>query len=420
MPSVFSFASPALHCLPAAMGTTLALHSPLAPTSHHFSSSFSLRNGRRLLRNVSIQSYIWTSKLQAQPGLLSDGFSLKERATSSGVAVKCAQEKAAATVSRPAFTQEEFEAFLVNLQSSICDEAATADGSGKMFGFDKWQRGADPSNGYGITRVLEGGDLLEKAAANVSIVRGSLSEARAKAMSARGRGVEAGASYFAGALSLVFHPRNPYVPTFRSDIRYFVVEGSQGWFGGGADLTPCYLFEEDARSFHAFYKSICDKYSPSLYEESKAACDAYFYIPARKEHRGTGGIFFDDLETFQKDSDQTANGGASEEPDTDAVFAFVRDVAQGFMPSYLPLANRRRTIAHGEAERQWQLLRRGRYLEFNLLYDRGVKFGLDGGRIESIMVSAPPLVAWKYDVAPEPGSREAELVKILQNPRSWT
>lgn len=122
MPSVFSFASPALHCLPAAMGTTLALHSPLAPTSHHFSSSFSLRNGRRLLRNVSIQSYIWTSKLQAQPGLLSDGFSLKERATSSGVAVKCAQEKAAATVSRPAFTQEEFEAFLVNLQSSICDE----------------------------------------------------------------------------------------------------------------------------------------------------------------------------------------------------------------------------------------------------------------------------------------------------------
>ncbi|KAG0603043.1 hypothetical protein M758_10G061500 [Ceratodon purpureus] len=314
-----------------------------------------------------------------------------------------------------AFTQEGFEAFLVNLQSSICDEAAAADGSGKVFGLDKWQRGEDASNGYGITRVLEGGDLLEKAAANVSIVRGHLSEARAKAMSARGRGVDAGASYFAGALSLVFHPCSPYVPTFRSDIRYFAVEGSPGWFGGGADLTPCYLFEEDARRFHTFYKSICDKYSSNLYEQSKAACDAYFYIPARKEHRGTGGIFFDDLESFQKSGDHI-----EKEPDTDAVFSFVKDVAEGFMPSYLPIANLRRTLAYGEAERQWQLLRRGRYLEFNLLYDRGVKFGLDGGRIESIMVSAPPLVAWKYDIVPEAGSREAELLKILQKPRSWT
>jgi len=199
------------------------------------------------------------------------------------------------------------------------------------------------------------------------------------------------------------------------------VEGSRGWFGGGADLTPSYLFEQDARDFHTFYKTICDKYSNTLYEESKAACDKYFYIPARKEHRGTGGIFFDDLESFQiNKGDQTENMGDPEEADTDAVFSFVRDVAEGFMPSYLPIANLRRTLAYGEAERQWQLLRRGRYLEFNLLYDRGVRFGLDGGRIESIMVSAPPLVAWKYNVVPEQGSREAELLKVLQKPQSWT
>ncbi|KAL3689130.1 hypothetical protein R1sor_015439 [Riccia sorocarpa] len=343
------------------------------------------------------------------------------------------------------FTKERFEAFLLRMQESICTTAAEADGSGKAFCEDRWQRSEDPSSGYGITRVLEGGNLLEKAAANVSIVRGQLSEARAKAgvindsylfalfcstfsqsenvlggvctkqaMTGRGRAVESGTNYFAGALSLVFHTRHPFVPTFRSDIRYFEVEGGGGWFGGGADLTPSYLFEEDAKFFHGYYKAVCDRYDPVLYEQSKAACDAYFYIPARREHRGIGGIFFDDLENFQQQEDSGLEACRS------MVFSFVKDVAEGFMPSFLPIAERRRCMAYGEREREWQLLRRGRYLEFNLLYDRGVKFGLDGGRFESIMVSAPPLIAWRYNVVPELNSLEAELLEVLKTPRHWT
>ncbi|CAM6039535.1 unnamed protein product [Sphagnum compactum] len=327
----------------------------------------------------------------------------------------CALRPAVRAQEFAAFTEENFEAFLLNAQSSICEEAAAADGSGKVFVFDKWQRGEDAANGYGITRVMEGGDLLEKAAVNVSIVRGHLSESRAKSMSGRGQAVEVGARYFAGALSLVFHPCNPFVPTFRSDIRYFKVDGGHGWFGGGADLTPCYLFEDDVREFHTFYKEVCDKYESGFYDKCKMACDAYFYIPARKEHRGTGGIFFDDLETF---SDYEVNGLCK--PQRDDVFSFVRELAEGFMPSYLPIAKRRHVMDYGERERQWQLLRRGRYLEFNLLYDRGVKFGLDGGRIESIMVSAPPLVAWKYNVVPEAGTDENKLLQVLQEPQTWT
>ncbi|KAG6556608.1 hypothetical protein Mapa_001549 [Marchantia paleacea] len=315
---------------------------------------------------------------------------------------------------QPAFSREGFEEFLLNMQESICVTAAEADGSGRTFCEDRWQRSKDPKSGYGITRVLEGGDLLEKAGANVSIVRGQLSEARAKAMSGRGRGVESGAQYFAGALSLVFHSRHPFVPTFRSDIRYFEVEGGGGWFGGGADLTPSYLFEEDAEFFHEYYKAVCDRYDPTLYQQSKAACDAYFYIPARKEHRGIGGIFFDDLESFQQYEDSGLLASRS------AVFSFVKDVAEGFMASYLPIAQKRRYLSYREEHRQWQLLRRGRYLEFNLLYDRGVKFGLDGGRFESIMVSAPPLIAWRYDVCVDAHTAEAELLDVLKSPRQWT
>eukprot|EP00271_Cylindrocystis_brebissonii_P001228 TRINITY_DN11554_c0_g1_i1.p1 TRINITY_DN11554_c0_g1~~TRINITY_DN11554_c0_g1_i1.p1 ORF type:complete len:488 (-),score=61.88 TRINITY_DN11554_c0_g1_i1:388-1773(-) len=367
------------------------------------------------------------------------------------------------------FSQEEFEAYLLKMQERICHEAAHADGSGAEFGYDKWQRGEDPSAGYGITRVLEDGDLLEKAAANVSIVRGNLSPARAQAMSGRGRGVDAGAPYFAGALSLVFHPRNPYVPTFRADIRYFEVAGRAGWFGGGADLTPCYLFPDDAIQFHEFYRDICRAYDPSLYMKCKDLCDEYFFIKARKEHRGVGGIFFDDMEglpeeavtlpsadskggailgkevsrqgarekregSYAQDRRREDDDGRAESTDTGsaaategisgsqnaaAAYSFVRQVCEGFMPSFLPIAERRRTIAYGERERQWQLMRRGRYLEFNLLYDRGVRFGLDGGRVESIMVSAPPLIAWKYNRIPSPGSEEAALLEVLKTPRDW-
>lgn len=330
----------------------------------------------------------------------------------------------------PSFSKEEYEAFLLRTQERICNEMALVDGSGKHFCIDKWSRGQDSSNGYGITRVIEDGNLLEKGAVNVSIVHGQLSEARAKAMSVRRQGLETGCHYFAGALSLVFHPQNPYVPTFRADVRYFEIEGGSGWFGGGADLTPYYLDIEDAKYFHRFLKQICDRYNASFYSQCKSQCDAYFYIPARKQHRGIGGIFFDDLEYFDEQSDTgnkllDTNGKVIDIPEKseisgrDKAFEFVKELADGFTSSFLPIANKSRFLEYGERQKVWQLLQRGRYLEFNLLYDRGIKFGLDGGRMESIMVSAPPLVAWKYNAAPEIGSPEDELLKVLCKPCEW-
>ena len=274
-----------------------------------------------------------------------------------------------------------FADYVIDLQARICAAAEEADGKGKFI-YDRWERGE--GKGFGITRVLEGGNLWEKAACSVSIVRGELSEDRAAAMSSRGRAAEAGQAYAAAACSLVFHSASPMVPTFRADVRHFQIEGQDGWYGGGADLTPYYLYDEDAEAFHAFYKEVCDKHDPTAYGRFKQWCDDYFFIPARQEHRGVGGIFFDDLIELHAGGDP---------------LPLVKEVGEGFMPSYLPIAEKRRDLPFSEAQRQWQLVRRGRYLEFNLLYDRGVRFGLDGqGRTESVMVSAPPLIAWKYDV----------------------
>ncbi|KAK3236450.1 hypothetical protein CYMTET_53418 [Cymbomonas tetramitiformis] len=310
----------------------------------------------------------------------------------------------------------EFEDFVQAVQEDICTEVAAFDGSGKSFIHDKWDRPA--GGGFGITRVLQDGNLLEKAAANVSIVKGVLTPARAQAMTSRGRIVdpEGGQEYSAAALSLVFHSASPMVPTFRADVRCFQVEGGETWFGGGADLTPYYLFDSDASEFHGFWKKTCDGYDESLYPAYKTWCDEYFYIPARKEHRGVGGIFFDDLTNGGGPASE--NGGDARVKCDDAQ-SFTQQVASSLMPSYLPIAERRRSMDYGEEQRRWQLLRRGRYLEFNLLYDRGVRFGLDGGRIESIMVSAPPLIAWEYNVVPEEGSPEANLVAVLQKPKEW-
>ncbi|CAI7775378.1 unnamed protein product [Closterium sp. NIES-54] len=220
-----------------------------------------------------------------------------------------------------------------------------------------------------------------------------------QAMSARqGRQLAEGTGYFAGALSLVFHSAHPLIPTFRSDIRYFQVDGQNGWFGGGADLTPSYLYPTDIREFHAFYRAICDRYHPALYAAAKAQCDGYFYLPARGEHRGVGGIFFDDLDRIPPPhaplafspsaAPAAATAGGSGEEGFERAHRFTVDVARGFMDSFWPIVDRRRGLAFTEEQRQWQLERRGRYLEFNLLYDRGVKFGMDGnGRVESIMVS---------------------------------
>lgn len=300
---------------------------------------------------------------------------------------------------------DSFEEFVLTLQDRIVRQVQALDGMpDKGFRKDRWERG--PGAGFGLTRVLEGGALLEKAAVNVSVVRGVLSPQRAAAMSSRGRsGVDpaGGQEYAAESLSLVFHPRHPMVPTLRADVRKFGV-GTACWFGGGCDLTPAYLFADDAKEFHAFWAGVCAASGRGLYGEFKEWCDRYFFLPARGEHRGVGGIFFDDLVPGEQEYD---------------VEAFVRSVGTGILESWTPIAERRRSMAFSEEQRRWQLLRRGRYVEFNLLYDRGVRFGLDGGRIESVMVSAPPLVAWDYDVRPADGTPEARLLEVLRQPKEW-
>lgn len=309
-----------------------------------------------------------------------------------------------------------FEAYVLQRQAEFCAAVAELDGAGE-FGVDRWER--EGGGGYGLTRVLEGGDLVEKGAANVSVVRGTLTPSRAAAMSQRGRaGVDpaGGQPYSAVALSIVLHARSPHVPTFRADVRCFDVAGER-WFGGGADLTPAYLHEEDAAAFHAHWRAVCEANAAAgTYEACKRWCDEYFYIPFRQECRGVGGLFFDDL------GGSGGSGGGGGAPDLDVADpeGFTRAVCDAFLPSFVPIWERRRAEPYGDAERTWQLQRRGRYLEFNLTVDRGVKFGLDAqGRVESIMVSAPPLVRWDYDVQPPPGSPEAALVEVLMNPREW-
>ena len=323
---------------------------------------------------------------------------------------------------------DDFERFVCEMQASVCADVEALDGSGVAFIRDAWTRPGEGS-GFGVTRVLEGGDVFEKAAANVSIIRGVLTPERAAAMSARGRpGVDpaGGQPYAAAALSLVFHPRSPMVPTFRADVRRFTVDGTS-WFGGGADLTPYYLRDEDAVAFHAHWRAVCNAHdaavgeseaetedrSGPLHARCKRWCDEYFYIPARKEHRGVGGIFFDDM---SDDENETGVADVARASDPEA---FTRAVALGWTSSYAPIVKRRVEEPFGEAHERWHQQRRGRYVEFNLLYDRGVRFGLDGGRVESIMVSAPPRVRWDYDVAPEEGSEEARLVDVLRKPREW-
>lgn len=304
-----------------------------------------------------------------------------------------------------------FEDYILETQQEIISRAETLDGMGR-FVHDRWER-ESPTSGYGITSVLEGGNVLEKAAVNISVIEGVLSPERAQAMSSRGReGIDpsGGQPYSAAALSLVFHSAHPFIPTLRADVRLFEVDGMK-WYGGGCDLTPFYIDEADITSFHRYWKCLCDAHEQTLYPEFKSWCDRYFYIPARNEFRGVGGIFFDDLDAQQV--------SAGNDRGAFNVEAFVQDVGRGIIPSWEPIVERNKNKCFEDSHRDWQLLRRGRYLEFNLLYDRGVKFGLKGGRIESIMVSAPPLIAWKYNKVPEPGSEEEKLVDILREPREW-
>jgi coproporphyrinogen III oxidase len=262
-----------------------------------------------------------------------------------------------------------------------------------------------------MTRVLQGGDVIEKGACSFTLIQqGVLSAERAAAIRSRQSvDIKAGDTYSAAALSIVLHSRSPLVPTFRSDVRVFSVsngETTKAWFGGGADLTPYYLDDEDISAFHRLYQDLANKHelgSDYTYEAMKRSCDDYFFLPARSEHRGTGGIFFDDLEA------------------TEEAMAFVQGVADAWTPSWFPIIEKHRDALYTKQQRQWQLLRRGRYLEFNLLYDRGVKFGLANAnpRVEGVMVSAPPLIAWEYNHEISPGSPEAEMMAVLKEPREW-
>jgi len=287
------------------------------------------------------------------------------------------------------------------LQDEICDAIAAADGT--AFRQDEWER---PGGGGGRSRVLQDGVVFEKAGVNVSVVMGELSPQAAKSMGG-GQDIE-DLSFFATGVSLVLHPRNPMAPTVHANYRYFErgdgSEPGSWWFGGGADLTPSYLFEEDAVHFHQTHKDACDEHDPEFYPRFKRWCDEYFHIKHRKEARGIGGIFFDNL-----------NDRSPEE-----CLAFAASCGHAFVPAYVPILERRKDLPFTDAHKQWQQLRRGRYVEFNLVWDRGTKFGLNtDGRIESILMSLPLTARWQYEHHPEPDTPEGEMLAVLREPRDW-
>ncbi len=288
--------------------------------------------------------------------------------------------------------QKQAAAFFRGLQDRICAELESLDGTGR-FQQDSWER---EGGGGGRTRVLVDGDVLEKAGVNFSEVFGEMSAELAAQVPGDGR------QFTATGISLVLHPRNPMVPTVHANFRY-LTKGGKEWFGGGADLTPYYPYLEDVVHFHKTWKAVCARHGPPVdYGRFKSWCDEYFFLRHRDEARGVGGIFFDYLEG-----------------DRVKLFAFVQDCGTAFLDAYLPIAQRRKAEGYDDQQRCFQEFRRGRYVEFNLIYDRGTSFGLKtGGRIESILMSLPPVARWLYDYRPEPGSREAELYEFLK-PRDW-
>jgi coproporphyrinogen III oxidase len=283
-------------------------------------------------------------------------------------------------------------AYFRDLQDRIVAALEALDGA--RFREDSWQR---EGGGGGRSRVLADGGVFEKAGVNFSDVHGEMSEEFAKQVPGEGR------DFTACGVSLVLHPRSPMIPTVHANFR-FLTKGERQWFGGGADLTPYYPYREDVIHFHRVLRRACLPHAPLIeYDRLKKWCDKYFYLPHRNEPRGVGGLFFDNLEG-----------------DHERLFAFVRDCGDAFLDAYLPIVERRKNEPYTERERLFQEFRRGRYVEFNLIYDRGTLFGLKtGGRIESILMSLPPVVRWRYDYKPEPGTREAELYEVYLKPRDW-
>ncbi|MGD8785118.1 MAG: oxygen-dependent coproporphyrinogen oxidase [Thioalkalispiraceae bacterium] len=290
--------------------------------------------------------------------------------------------------------------YLLNLQDSICTELAAEDAS-KKFLEDSWQREA---GGGGRSRVMEEGEVFEKAGINFSHVFGEGLPASATAH----RPELAGRSFQAMGVSLVIHPRNPYVPTSHANVRFFIAEKDNAdpvwWFGGGFDMTPYYGFEQDCVHWHQTARQACEPFGEEVYPRYKKWCDDYFFLKHRNEPRGIGGLFFDDLNEWGFEQS----------------FGFMRSVGDHYIKAYRPIVAQRKATEYGERERDFQLYRRGRYVEFNLVYDRGTLFGLQtGGRTESILMSLPSLVKWRYNWHPEPGTKEAELYDTYLKPRDW-
>ena len=295
---------------------------------------------------------------------------------------------------------EQVKSYLLSLQDSICTALAEEDGQADFI-VDEWQR---EEGGGGRSRVLSEGAVFEKAGVNFSHVMGENLPPSASAS----RPELAGRSYQAMGVSLVIHPRNPYVPTSHANVRFFVAEKADAepvwWFGGGYDLTPYYGNRDDCIAWHQVARDACQPFGDDVYPRYKAWCDEYFHLRHRGEPRGVGGLFFDDLNEWGFEQS----------------FAFMQAVGDSFIPAYRPIVARRKHSEYGERERQFQLYRRGRYVEFNLVFDRGTLFGLQSdGRTEAILMSLPPLVRWEYNYQPEPGSREAELTDYFLQDRDW-
>ncbi|KAL6659285.1 hypothetical protein ACP70R_003325 [Stipagrostis hirtigluma subsp. patula] len=328
----------------------------------------------------------------------------------------------------PDSARARFERVIRRVQAEVCAALEAVEGGGARFREDAWTR---PGGGGGISRVLQGGRVFEKAAVNVSVVYGVMPPeayraARPDAAAAAG-GEKAGpVPFFAAGVSSVIHPMNPFAPTMHFNYRYFETEAPktisetmeddapfsadapgaprQWWFGGGTDLTPSYIIEEDVKHFHSVQKQVCDKFDPTFYPRFKKWCDEYFYIKHRGERRGVGGIFFDDLNDY----------------DQETLLHFATECADSVLPAYIPIVERRKDTPFTEEHKAWQQLRRGRYVEFNLVYDRGTTFGLKtGGRIESILVSLPLTARWEYDHKPEVGTEEWKLLDTCVNPKEW-
>jgi coproporphyrinogen III oxidase len=298
--------------------------------------------------------------------------------------------------------KSQFYRYIENLQDTITSTLEKIDGK-TTFREDNWKR---PEGGGGRTRVIEKGNVFEKGGVNISAVHGALP----KAMQAYFNVGEV--DFYACGLSLVLHPINPFVPTVHANWRYFEMYDKKGaivdqWFGGGQDLTPYYLFEEDAKHFHQTCKAACDNHNLNFYVEYKKKCDEYFYNTHRNEGRGIGGLFFDYCKATNSMTMQNW-------------YNFVTEVGNSFLEAYVPIVQRRKDIVYREKHKNWQEIRRGRYVEFNLVHDKGTLFGLKtNGRIESILMSLPPHVQWVYDHHPEKGSEEEKLMEVLTNPRDW-